>query len=67
MAEIVPTTINFEVSQSKDGNYEVKQVENEKPADLNSGSRQEFSFDVKVFSVWTLCLTPVERHTLTQI
>ncbi|KAG4418997.1 hypothetical protein IFR04_007858 [Cadophora malorum] len=51
MAETVPTTISFEVNQITEGQYEVKQLKNEKPADLNSGNRQEFNFDVAVFSV----------------
>jgi hypothetical protein len=62
MAEIVPATIQYEVNEVKDGQYEVKQIANEKPADLNSGSRKEFSFDVKVFSV----RTPVLNFTCKQ-
>ncbi|KPM39245.1 hypothetical protein AK830_g7291 [Neonectria ditissima] len=50
IATIVPVTINYEVSQPAEGQYEVKQVAAEDPAELNSGNRKEFSFDVKIFS-----------------
>lgn len=62
MAIVVPVTVNYEINQPSEGQYEVKQVAPEEPAQLNSGNRIEFSFDVKIFSV---CVTTVKPRRLT--
>ena len=51
MDNVVPVTVNYEVSQPGEGQYEVKQVAEEQPVELNSGNRKEFAFDVKAFAV----------------
>ncbi|KAK4458513.1 hypothetical protein QBC42DRAFT_210150 [Cladorrhinum samala] len=51
MAEIVPVTTSYEVTQHAPGQYEVKQVVEDQQVDLNSGNRVEFSFDIKIVSV----------------
>lgn len=61
MATVVPVTVNYEINEPSEGQYEVKQVAPEEPAQLNSGSRKEFSFDIKVFSV---CVTEVKPRRL---
>ncbi|MCJ1323261.1 hypothetical protein MMC15_008615 [Xylographa vitiligo] len=50
MDNVVPVTVNYEVSQPGEGQYEVKQVAEEQPVELNSGNRKEFAFDVKAFA-----------------
>ncbi|CZT53107.1 uncharacterized protein RSE6_14552 [Rhynchosporium secalis] len=46
MAQKVSTTINFEVTQITEGQYVVRQLEDEKPVVLNSANRKEFEFKV---------------------
>lgn len=62
MSETTDTVIKYEVNEVRAGTYEVKQLEPEKPSDLNSGSRKEFSFDVKVFSVRLPILNSTQQH-----
>lgn len=51
MTEIVPVTVQWEVTQPAEGQYVVKQIEEEPQAELNSGNRKGFSFDVKAFKI----------------
>lgn len=63
MAEVIPTVIQFEVNEVKNGEYEVKELASNKLPDLNSGSRKEFSFDVKFVKVRTRILGSLGSDT----